>query len=103
MHRAASRLLCAAATLLVVFAGCRAVWRPAASFPPAGDTLATADYYSRLGNWDKAWPIYVRLERMYRESGDKRSQLYAHVSRFGSEAESSNLQDLSNELRDTLL
>lgn len=103
MYRKVPRLLLVAGALLGTFVGCWAIWRPFDQRRPEGWTLATADYYSRLGNWDKAGPIFARLEQTYRDSGDKRNELYAHVSRFGSEAESMNLQNASNELRTILL
>jgi CHAT domain-containing protein/tetratricopeptide (TPR) repeat protein len=66
---------------------------------PETRELEKADRYSRLGNWEASGLIYARLEQRYRTLADKRDELYAHVSRFGSEEEFSNLQVISNELR----
>lgn len=70
--------------------------------PPQGDSPAAqldrANYYAKLGNWDAAGPIFRRLEIKFASTGDSRDALYAHVSRLEADIESTNLQQVSDEL-----
>ncbi|MDQ1470507.1 MAG: hypothetical protein QOJ99_1987 [Bryobacterales bacterium] len=93
----------AAISVIAACVGLRTAKKPSTAASPEARDLERADRFAKLGNWDKAGPIYVRLETRYRELGDKRNELYAHVSRFGSEAESLNLEEISHELQAILL
>jgi len=105
MKRGLSRVLLAGLALLLLLAACRALLRPPLRTFPNRDAreLAHADDLSKLGNWDAAGPIYASLERIFKNRSDRRNEIYAHVSRFGLEEESSDLQKVSQELRATLL
>ena len=97
------KFLFAVGVLAGVLNGCRGARRPVSHVTPEARDLEKADRSSKLGNWEAAGPIYARLEHRYQTLGDKRNELYAHVSRFGVEEESSNLQDVSHELETILL
>ncbi len=104
MERRASRLAVAITALLVVVMAGRALRRPGAiSYAPTdAGNLSKADHLAKLGNWDAAGPIYARLESRFEQKHDARDALYAHVSRYGLEEESSDLQSVSQELKTTL-
>src|ERR1700736_6103691 len=82
--------------------GCEKLWSAPPPPPPGGDSpaaqLARADYYAKLGNWDAAGPIFRRLEHDFASFNDPRNALYSHVSRLEAEIESTNLQQVSDEL-----
>jgi hypothetical protein len=74
-----------AAGLAVV--GCRHLQTPqvpaiAANATSEDREMAHADSLAKLGNWEAAGPIFRRLEIIYRQRGDIRSELYARVSRY---------------------
>jgi CHAT domain-containing protein/tetratricopeptide (TPR) repeat protein len=102
MNRTSLKFLVALGFLIAVAAGFLEFLRPGVHLTPEARDLAKADRLAKLGNWEAAGPIFARLERRYRALGDARNQIYAHVSRFGSEEESSNLQDISREMQLTL-
>jgi hypothetical protein len=105
MKRRLPKVLFAGISLVLLFMAGRALLRlrnPTIRSQEETE-LSHADHLSKLGNWDAAGPIYALLERTYRQSGDRRNEIYAHVSRFGLEEESSDLQKVSQELRATLL
>jgi tetratricopeptide (TPR) repeat protein len=81
----------------------RATLRPPANLSPDQKSLFVANAYAKLGNWEAAGPIFARLEKRFHDSGDRRNELYAHVSRLRAEEEYSDLQQLSNVLRQILL
>lgn len=92
---------------IVVAVGCSQMKTPPlAPLPPNASRedreLRHAETLAKLGNWDKAGPIFRQLESAYRQGGDTRNELYARVSRQRADLEFSNLQQLSQELR-TLL
>ncbi len=82
------------------------LWFSRPAEPPTGDSptaqLARANYYAKLGNWDAAGPIFRRVEITFTSIGDARNALYAHVSRLEADIESSNLQQVSDELARTI-
>src|SRR5436305_9914251 len=81
---------------------CEQLWSARPPSPPGGDSradqLARADYYAKLGNWDAAGPIFRRLEHHFASFNDARDALYCHVSRLQADIESTNLQQVSDEL-----
>ena len=41
--------------------------------------LADADYFAHYYNWPKAEPLFIKAERLFRASGDKRNEMYARL------------------------
>ena len=60
--------------------------------------LAEANRLSWLFNWYRAGPLYARAETIFRESGDRRNELYAEIGRIRSQAETGSFVDISNYL-----
>lgn len=104
MNQARRKTVVIAAALSYALASCRGLQRPSGlSFPPTNlGQLRKADYLAKLGNWEAADPLYVDLERRFHQQRDARNELYAHVSRYGLEEESSDLQKIAQELQTTL-
>ena len=96
------RLLVASAIAAAAVYGFGHFLTARAALPPAGTNpysqLARADYYAELWNWDAAGPIFRRLESEFQARGDLRNALYSHVSRLEADIETSNLQQVSDEL-----
>jgi CHAT domain-containing protein len=103
-RKRAFQVLLAVAGLVIIVVACRALRRGAPLTFPATDAgdLRRADWLAKLGNWDAAGPIYANLENRFRLNHETRNQIYAHVSRYGVEEESSDLQKVSQELGSTL-
>src|SRR5713226_4756299 len=49
--------------------------------------LAEANRLAWLFNWPKAEPLYVRAEKLFKEKGDTRNEIYARVGRIRAHAE----------------
>ncbi len=100
------RLLIAATIAGAAVYGLGHFWTARAALPPAGTSpysqLDRADYYAKLGNWDAAGPIFRQLESEFRARSDMRNALYSHVSLLQAHIETSNLQQVSDELSQIL-
>ena len=57
--------------------------------------LAEANRLSWLFNWPKAGPLYGRAEELFKESGDRRDQIYARVGRIRAQSETMSYVDVS--------
>jgi CHAT domain-containing protein len=57
--------------------------------------LAKANRLAWLFNWPKAGPLYVRAEDLFKEKGDIRNEIYAHVGRLRSQSETMSYVDVS--------
>src|SRR5690348_3098021 len=71
------------------------------SAEPAYDLLTRAQYFADLYNWRAATTLFQEAEKLFRERGDRRNAMYAHVGtlRLGSTAP---LPYRSRELADLL-
>ncbi|TAM83552.1 MAG: CHAT domain-containing protein [Acidobacteria bacterium] len=72
---------------------------------PANDPkaiLAEANHYAFLSNSYRADPLYAKAEKMFRERGDKRDELYAKIGRLRAEAETMSFVKLSDFLESQL-
>ncbi|HEV2224535.1 MAG TPA: CHAT domain-containing tetratricopeptide repeat protein [Candidatus Acidoferrales bacterium] len=57
--------------------------------------LAEANRLSWLFNWPKAEPLYARAEKLFKESGDTRDEIYARVGRIRAQSETMSYVDVS--------
>ncbi len=60
--------------------------------------LREANRLAWLFNWPKAEPLYVRAEELFKESGDTRNEIYAHVGRIRAQSETMSFVDVSEML-----
>ena len=66
---------------------------------PANDPkaiLAEANHFAFLSNSYRADPLYAKAEKMFRERGDNRDELYAKIGRLRAEAETMSFVKLSD-------
>ena len=64
--------------------------------------LALANHFAWLFNWPQAGPLYARAEELFKESGDKRDEIYARVGRIRAESETMSYVDVSNMIGEAL-
>ena len=107
MRRLFSRWTVLAAVLgFSVALGCtffrRLSLRPPDNLTADQKSLYVANVYAKLGNWEAAGPIFAQLEKRFHDLGDARNELYAHVSWLRTQEEVSDLQRLSEDLRQIL-
>lgn len=57
--------------------------------------LAEANRLSWLFNWPKAGPLYGRAEKLFKQSGDTRDEIYARVGRIRAQSETMSYVDVS--------
>lgn len=57
--------------------------------------LAEANRLSWLFNWPKAGPFYGRAEKLFKQSGDTRDEIYARVGRIRAQSETMSYVDVS--------
>jgi CHAT domain-containing protein len=57
--------------------------------------LAEANHFSWVWNGPRAEPLYARAEEMFKKSGDKRDEIYAHVGELRARSETMSYTDVS--------
>lgn len=57
--------------------------------------LAEANHFSWVWNGPKAEPLYARAEELFKKSGDKRDEIYAHVGELRARSETMSYTDVS--------
>src|SRR5215472_14990517 len=69
--------------------------------------LTQANRLSWLFNWPDAEPYYARAEELFRQSGDRRDEIYAQVGRIRAQSERMSYVEVSQiigkELRDPIV
>jgi CHAT domain-containing protein len=64
--------------------------------------LAEANRLAWLSNWPGAGALYSRAEKLFRDKGDTRDEIYARVGRVWAQAETTSLVDASESLTQQL-
>ena len=58
--------------------------------------LAEANRLAWVFNWQRAGPLYVRAEELFKERGDPRNEIYARVGRIRAQSETISWVDVSD-------